>query len=60
MRQFKREGRTLYLAESKESEEHYVPDVNWEEYLKCRLNKPKLCHIYDTVDEAQQAALSVK
>ena len=58
MRQFKREGRILYLAEDSNSQEHFVPNVNWEEYLVCRLNMPKLCHIYDTVDEAQQAALS--
>lgn len=56
MRQFKRQGRILYLAEDATSREHYVPDVNWVEYLQFRLNEPKLCHIYSTVEEAQQAA----
>ena len=57
MKRFKREGRILYLAEDAKSLEHFVPDVNWKEYLQCRLNMPKLCHIFDTIDEAQQAAL---
>jgi len=57
MRQFKRQGRILYLAEDAKSPEHFVPDINWDEYLQCRLNMPKLCHIFDTIDEAQQAAL---
>jgi len=55
---FKREGKTLYLIHSGDPSTHYVPTINWKEYLKARLNIPKLCKIFNTIDEAQQQALA--
>ncbi len=56
MRFYKREGRVLYLAEGKEAKVHFVPLINWREYLCLRLNIPKICKIFDTVEEAKDAA----
>ena len=56
MRLYKREGKVLYYAEGKEAKVHYVPTVNWFMYLYLRLNVPRLCRIFDTVEEAKDAA----
>ena len=57
MRQFKLQGRVLYLAQSRDARTHFVPNVNWEDYIAHRFNCPSLCIIYDTIEEAQQEAI---
>lgn len=54
---FKRKGKTIYLIHSGDSSIHFVPTINWKEYLKVRLNIPHICKIFNTINEAQQQAL---
>ncbi len=54
---YKCKGRMIYLIHRGDLSTHYVPDINWIEYLKIRLNVPKFCKIFNTINEAQQAAL---
>lgn len=58
MKQFRRQGRILYLAEDTKASIHFTPNINWEEYLEYRYNRPKLCIIFDTIEEAQQGAIA--
>jgi len=53
---FKKEGKFIYLADSKNAITHFVPIVNWEMYLAKRFNMPRLCKIYDTIEDAVCAA----
>ena len=55
---FKAEGKLLYLIHRGDPSTHYVPIINWLKYLKVRLNTPKLCKIFNTINEAEQAALA--
>ena len=54
---YRAKGKLLYLIHRGDSSTHFVPSIYWKEYLKVRLNVPKLCKIFDTIDEAQQKAL---
>ncbi len=54
---YKRDGKMIYLIHRGDLSTHYVPDINWIEYLKIRLNVHKYCKIFNTINEAQQAAL---
>ncbi len=56
MRLYQREGKVLYYAEGKEAKVHYVPTIHWFEYLYLRLNVPRVCKIFDTIIEAEEAA----
>ncbi len=58
MRLYKKKGKVLYYAEGKEANVHYVPTINWSTYLCDRLNVSKICRIFDTIDEAEEAAIS--
>lgn len=54
---YKKEGRKLYFIHRGDPSTHFVPTINWNEYLKVRLNVPKLCKIFNSIFEAEQQAL---
>ena len=55
---YKVKGKMIYLIHRGDSSIHYVPIINWLEYLKIRLNVPKFCKIFNTINEAEQASLA--
>ncbi len=59
MTAYKKEGRLVYITDPKnESEIHHVPEINWNEYLMLRKEKPKLCKIYNTIEDTKQGAMN--
>lgn len=57
MKRYMNRKRILYFAMDKKASVHIVPKVNWELYLKKRLNVPIFCKIFDTVEGARIGAL---
>lgn len=55
---YKVKGKMVYLIHRGDLSTHYVPTINWLEYLKIRFNVPKYCKIFNTIDEAEQEALT--
>ena len=48
---FKKEGRILYFIRQDQLGTHYVPTVHWREYCAFRLEVPKLCRMFNTIQE---------
>ena len=50
------EKKTLYFADGAQAPVHFVPNINWETYLKHRKNVPQLCRLFNTIKEAEEVA----
>lgn len=56
MRWFTKDRKKLYIATDQESDIHYVPNINWLDYLDHRKVVPVLCVLLQTQEETEQVA----
>ena len=56
MKWFVKDRKRLYIATDQESAIHYVPNINWLDYLDYRKVVPILCVLLQTREEAEQVA----
>lgn len=52
---YKHMDKTIYLRFKDDESVHFVPKMNWNIYIEKRLNVPKKCRIFNTLERAEEA-----